>query len=348
MNNIDIFSFFPLTIILNLEDENLFNYNFKNFKTFYKNIYNYIDTNKNIKTNNNINNYNNNKNKKTYAELFSICKDKYYNNGVYQPLIIPKSHILKNIWILKPSNLNRGREIILCDNLNKIEKEVNNIKKNKKFQYLLLQKYIENILLYNKRKFDIRIWVLLVFLNNKYNCFYFKEGHLKSSTENYNINDNNIYIHLTNYSIQKYNNNFSKYEIGNEISFKEFQNFLGEKINFKNKILPNIINIIKISINSVINKFNLINRNYCFEIFGYDFILDENYVPYLLEINTNPGLEISSPLISKLIPRMIDDCFRLTIDKIFERDEEEDEYKNKSPFKIEEYNDEENLWEKII
>ena len=345
MNNINIFSFFPLTIILNLKDDIFFNYNFNNFKTFFKNIDNYIINNN---TNNNNNENYNIKNKKAYAQLFSIYKDKSYNNGTFQPLVIPKTHLIKNIWLLKPSNLNRGRNIILCENLNKIEKEINIIKKNKQFQYLLLQKYIENVLLYNKRKFDIRIWVLVVFINNKIECFYFKEGHLKSSTENYNLNDNNIYIHLTNYSIQKYNDNFSKFEIGNEISFKEFQNILGEKINFKTKILPNIIKIIKISINSVINKFKLINRNYCFEIFGYDFILDTNYVPYLLEINTNPGLEISSPLISKLIPRMIDDCFRLTIDKVFERDGEEDVYKNKSPFSVEDYKDEENMWEKII
>ena len=352
MNNINIFSFFPLTIILNLEDEIFFNYNFNNFKSFYKNIDDYIinnNINNNNENNNNNNNNNNNiKNKKAYAQLFSIYKDKSFNNGIFQPLVIPKTHLIKNIWLLKPANLNRGRNIILCENLNKIEKEINNCKKNKQFQFLLLQKYIENILLYHKRKFDIRIWVLITFINNKFECFYFKEGHLKSSTENYNLNDNDIYIHLTNYSIQKYNTNFSKFEIGNEISFKEFQNFLGEKINFKNKILPNIIKIIKISINSVINKFNLINRNYCFEIFGYDFILDTNYVPYLLEINTNPGLEISSPLISKLIPRMIDDCFRLTIDKVFERDEEEDLYKNKSPFTVEDYKDEENMWEKIL
>ena len=45
---------------------------------------------------------------------------------------------------------------------------------------------------------------------------------------------------------------------------------------------------------------------------------------------------------------MIDDCFRLTIDKVFERDGEEDVYKNKSPFSVEDYKDEENMWEKII
>ena len=33
----------------------------------------------------------------------------------------------------------------------------------------------------------------------------------------------NSFVHLTNYSVQKYNDNFSQYEKGNEVSFKDFQ-----------------------------------------------------------------------------------------------------------------------------
>ncbi len=86
-------------------------------------------------------------------------------------------------------------------------------------------------------------------------------------------------------------------------------------------------------------------RKYTFEIFGYDFILDCNLDIYLLEINTNPGLEESSPLISQLVPRMIDDALRLTIDTIFET-----KYsclingKYFSPYHVDGYNESENMW----
>ena len=106
--------------------------------------------------------------------------------------------------------------------------------------------------------------------------------------------------------------------------------------------MPKIIKIIAISANAAKNKINILNKKNCFEIFGYDFILDSNLNPFLLEINTNPGLEESSPLIEMLVPRMIDDAFRLTIDKIFERD---DENKKISLFKVDGYTDEENMWE---
>ena len=167
--------------------------------------------------------------------------------------------------------------------------------------------------------------------------YVFKEGHLKACSEPFNLNSDDLYVHLTNYSVQKYNINFSKLEIGNEISFKTFQEELDGKYNgknFKKEIYPKILKIIAISANSCKNKINILNRNNCFEIFGYDFILDENFEPFLLEVNTNPGLEESSPLIKMLVPRMIDDAFRLTIDKIFERN---DSNKDISQFKVDGY-----------
>ena len=77
----------------------------------------------------------------------------------------------------------------------------------------------------------------------------------------------------------------------------------------------------------------------------------ENYEPFLLEVNTNPGLEESSPLIKMLVPRMIDDAFRLTIDKMFENGKNNgNDYSNnlnKSKFSVDGYSDEENMWQKI-
>jgi tubulin polyglutamylase TTLL1/tubulin monoglycylase TTLL3/8 len=34
-------------------------------------------------------------------------------------------------------------------------------------------------------------------------------------------------------------------------------------------------------------------RNHCFEIFGYDFMLDEDFNVFLIEVNTNPCIETS-------------------------------------------------------
>jgi tubulin polyglutamylase TTLL1 len=46
------------------------------------------------------------------------------------------------------------------------------------------------------------------------------------------------------------------------------------------------------------------------QIFGYDFMIDQHYKVYLIEVNTNPCLEASSPLLGRIIPSMLDSVFK--------------------------------------
>mmetsp|Transcript_33977 Transcript_33977/g.45754 ORF Transcript_33977/g.45754 Transcript_33977/m.45754 type:complete len:82 (+) Transcript_33977:21-266(+) len=69
--------------------------------------------------------------------------------------------------------------------------------------------------------------------------------------------------------------------------------------------------------NSARKKLNANKRKHCFELFGLDFILDDDFNVWLIEVNTNPCLEESSELLKILLPRMIDDMFKLTIDRVF-------------------------------
>lgn len=57
-----------------------------------------------------------------------------------------------------------------------------------------------------------------------------------------------------------------------------------------------------------------------FEIFGYDFIIDESFNVWIIEVNTNPCIEESSPILKVLLPRMLDDAFKLTIDQMLKID----------------------------
>ena len=40
---------------------------------------------------------------------------------------------------------------------------------------------------------------------------------------------------------------------------------------------------------------------------------------WLIEVNTNPSLELSNKWLATIIPRMLDDCFKLTLDRLFTR-----------------------------
>jgi hypothetical protein len=47
-------------------------------------------------------------------------------------------------------------------------------------------------------------------------------------------------------------------------------------------------------------------------------MFDDEFKPYLIEVNTNPSLELSSPLLARLIPNMLDNAFRIVADPIFQ------------------------------
>jgi len=78
-----------------------------------------------------------------------------------------------------------------------------------------------------------------------------------------------------------------------------------------------MVPVINMSLQSTDGKINPNHRKFCFEILGYDFMVDENLKCWLIEVNTNPCLEETSKLLSEYIPRMIDDALRLTLDVVY-------------------------------
>ena len=371
----NIFEIVPFTLIISYKKDLVF------AMKCLKELIEFIDKNKNN------NNHDDIISDKKYNEYFWY--DKNYEKISNQIIYINKNFISeKNYWIIKPTDLYQGKYIEICntyddiyricinmfkgvnenltkeedeeeDNQNNDNSNLNKQQKNilKKSIYskmyccndIIIQKYLDNPLLYKKRKFDIRCFVLL---DSNLNLFYCKEGHLKGSSELYNVKSQNKFIHITNYSFQKKSSKFQKYEEGNEISYNDFKLFLEEE-NIPLKkfdiMIEQIKFLIKVSFKSVSKKLYKLNKVLCFELFGYDFIIDNDFKPWILEINNNPGLCISSPVIKKIIPRMMDDAFRLTIDKVFETkysDECIDENGNyKSRFPIEGYSNDENIFE---
>ena len=153
----------------------------------------------------------------------------------------------------------------------------------------------------------------------------FREGYLRTSSLPYSteqLDIKNNYIHLTNNAIQKYSDKYGSFEEGNQLSFDDFQKFIdnsykSSKISMKEDLFTKMKNQIKSSCLSVKKKINLNNRHYCYELLGYDFIIDSNFDVLLIEVNTNPCLEFSSSLLSQYIPRLLNDAFKLTIDVLF-------------------------------
>lgn len=79
--------------------------------------------------------------------------------------------------------------------------------------------------------------------------------------------------------------------------------------------MPDMKRIIALTMESV--KSHLKPNKACFELFGFDFLVDNEGESILIEVNTNPCLEESSPLLQVLIPRMVNDALKLTVDNAF-------------------------------
>ena len=98
------------------------------------------------------------------------------------------------------------------------------------------------------------------------------------------------------------------------------------------------------SLEATRKKLNPNKRSQCFEIFGYDYIIDREYNTWLIEANTNPCLEESSELLKMLLPRMLNDALKLTVDRIH-KTPSVDIPQPEQPYKVRGYPDNVNMWQ---
>jgi D-alanine-D-alanine ligase-like ATP-grasp enzyme len=104
------------------------------------------------------------------------------------------------------------------------------------------------------------------------------------------------------------------------MSYTQFQDYLdnnGFTYSVKDDIVETMKSLIMRSMLATRKILDPQKRRGCFELFGYDFILDEDFNTWLIEVNTNPCIEESSKILKVLIPRMLDDMLKLSVDQYF-------------------------------
>ena len=215
----------------------------------------------------------------------------------------------KNIWIVKPGGLSRGRGVHCIDQLNDILSNV------KPCNQTIIQKYIENPLIINGRKFDIRQWVLVTDLN-PLTVWIFETPYVRFGAENYHIDDfKNVFSQLTGNSIAKHSEKFNTGEIeGDMWENEQFREFLKNKYGGDPwiEIQKKIEKIAILSLQSA--KHKLFNRKNNFEVFGFDIMLDDKLNVYLIEINASPDWTYSTKVTEKLVKIASDDIMKVVLD----------------------------------
>jgi len=218
------------------------------------------------------------------------------------------------MWLIKPAAENQGRGIEVFQNdLPGMKRFLASKQPN---TYWVVQKYIERPLLYNSRKFDIRMWAVITW---KGEFFYYKHGYIRTSSESYTLDSKLNYVHLTNNCLQVYGEKYGAFEEGNTIGFDVFEKYVNEKFpnynfRFESHIIPRIKDLMIDSFLSVKNELNPSKRKNCFELLGFDFMIDEDMRTWLIEINTNPFLGVPNKFIEGLLPKMLNDLLVITLD----------------------------------
>ena len=82
-------------------------------------------------------------------------------------------------------------------------------------------------------------------------------------------------------------------------------------------VVPMLKSLARDSMRAVCRKLDPHRKAFSFEIYGYDFMIDEDMNPRLIEVNTNPCFELSSPYLARLIPQMVENALKIAVDPIF-------------------------------
>nr|XP_060610453.1 tubulin--tyrosine ligase [Anolis sagrei ordinatus] len=214
------------------------------------------------------------------------------------------------VWIAKSSAGAKGEGILISSEASELLEFIDN-----QGQVHVIQKYLEKPLLLEPghRKFDIRSWVLV---DHLYNIYLYREGVLRTSSEAYNsANFLDKTCHLTNHCIQKeYSKNYGRYEEGNEMFFEEFDQYLMSALNtnLENAILLQVKNIIRSCLMCIEPAISTKHLHYqSFQLFGFDFMVDEDLKVWLIEVNGAPACA------QKLYPELCQGIVDVAISSVF-------------------------------
>jgi tubulin polyglutamylase TTLL1 len=188
---------------------------------------------------------------------------------------------------------------------------------------IVLQRYIGNPLLLDKHKFDFRIYMLIASTNPL--ILYYHDGFLRLSLHVYDPDSKEKGVHLTNTHLSKaiFKDALKGLEFANmnETELRNYQMWtmeeLAEEVYAMNKTTDKdwlnnylrpqfqkaFIHVVRMS------KYSFMKHSGIFEMFGLDFLLDDDLNLWFIECNASPQLIGTSELKTKFLTDMLTDMF---------------------------------------
>jgi len=134
----------------------------------------------------------------------------------------------KDVYIIKPESEFARKGMAILDNFNDLELHL----KTFESQNWVFQKYITNPLLFKKKKFHLRPYILVIRRKNKIYAYVHKIGYMYIANKEFTLDSYNFEHHMTG----------AKY--CNVHNFKDFENYFGlDKFESVWKQIQNIVNV---------------------------------------------------------------------------------------------------------
>ncbi|XP_054464586.1 protein polyglycylase TTLL10 [Anoplopoma fimbria] len=235
-----------------------------------------------------------------------------------------------HMWICKPTGLNQGRGIFLMKSQEDIaafrlklqhaeDSKSNKTMHHRQPQARIVQHYIKRPLLLKGKKFDVRSF-LMIACTAPYMVF-FRHGYVRLTCDLYDPSSNNLSAHLTNQYMQKKNPLYSQLKEDTVWSMESFNTYVNDRFRVA-KGLPRdwVLGAFAKRMQQIMTqcflavKYKLHCRLGFFDLIGCDFMVDEDFKVWLLEMNCNPALHTNCEVLKEVIPSTVEETLDLTLE----------------------------------
>ncbi|KAM3617131.1 uncharacterized protein V6R79_002565 [Siganus canaliculatus] len=235
-----------------------------------------------------------------------------------------------HMWICKPTGLNQGRGIFLLKSREDVaafrlklqhmeERQASRKTHHHQPQALVVQHYIKSPLLLKGKKFDVRSY-LLIACTAPYMVF-FRHGYVRLTCDLYDPSSNNLSAHLTNQYLQKKNPQYSWLKEDTVWSMESFNTYVNDRFQVA-KGLPRdwVLGVFAKRMQQIMMqcffavKAKLDCRLGFFDLIGCDFMIDQDFKVWLLEMNCNPALHTNCGVLREVVPSTVVEALDLTLE----------------------------------